>query len=270
MGTGTVTVRVTVSGDRDITVTPTSMTFTGSNWDTAQMVTVTAARDDDAVTDTAELRHTASGADYGGVRALPLPVAVTDTSVRGVLISVATLEFREGGRGRYTVVLETKPTGTVTVRPSLAAGSDSDVTVSPSALSFTTSSWRTPKTVTVSARQDIDTTADNATITHAVTGADYGDAGVTAAAVSVMVTDDDIASTAITLALSTTIGAREHEPDADYGDGGVERLGDGECRPRDPGPGGRFGRGGGGRGLRGDRAGDADHPGGADERPRRG
>ena len=204
MGTGTVTVRVTVSGDRDITVTPTSMTFTGSNWDTAQMVTVTAARDDDAVTDTAELRHTASGADYGGVRALPLQVAVTDTSVRGVMISVATLEFREGGRGRYTVVLETKPTGTVTVRPSLAAGSDSDVTVSPSALSFTTSSWRTPKTVTVSARQDIDMTADDATITHAVTGADYGDAGVTAAAVSVMVTDDDIASTAITLALSTT------------------------------------------------------------------
>ena len=97
-GTGTVTVRVTVSGDRDITVAPTSMTFTGSNWDTAQMVTVTAARDDDAVTDTAELRHTASGADYGGVRALPLQVAVTDTSVRGVLISVATLEFREGGR----------------------------------------------------------------------------------------------------------------------------------------------------------------------------
>ena len=204
MGTGTVTVRVTVSGDRDITVTPTSMTFTGSNWDTAQMVTVTAARDDDAVTDTAELRHTASGADYGGVRALPLQVAVTDTSVRGVPISVATLEFREGGRGRYTVVLETKPTGTVTVRPSLAAGSDSDVTVSPSALSFTTSSWRTPKTVTVSARQDIDTTADDATITHAVTGADYGDAGVTAATVSVRVTDDDIASTAITLALSTT------------------------------------------------------------------
>ena len=202
--TGTVTVRVTVSGDRDITVAPTSMTFTGSNWDTAQMVTVTAARDDDAVTDTAELRHTASGADYGGVRALPLQVAVTDTSVRGVPISVATLEFREGGRARYTVVLETKPTGTVTVRPSLAAGSDSDVTVSPSALSFTTSSWRTPKTVTVRARQDIDATADTATITHAVTGADYGDAGVTAAMVSVTVNDDDVQSTAIVLQLSTT------------------------------------------------------------------
>ena len=56
------------------------------------------------------------------------------------------------------MVLDTQPTGgTVTVTPSLATGGGADIiTVSPSSLSFTTSNWKTPKTVTVRAGQDLD------------------------------------------------------------------------------------------------------------------
>ena len=81
--TGPVTVRVTVSGNPDVTVDPTSLTFTADTWDTEQMVTVSAAHDDDAADDTAELRHAASGADYAGVTALSLTVAVTDNDTPG-------------------------------------------------------------------------------------------------------------------------------------------------------------------------------------------
>ena len=205
--TGTVTVRVTVSGDRDVSVDPGSLTFTASDWDTAQTVTVAAAQDDDAVADIAELRHSASGADYGGVGALPLAVEVREDDTRGVTISSESVQLREGGRATYTVVLDTQPTGTVTIRPSLAGGSDSDVRVSPSALSFSTSNWKTPKTVTVSAGQDGDSDQDNATVEHAVSGADYGAAAVSAPRVSVTVTDDDVPSTAVVLRLSTdTVG----------------------------------------------------------------
>jgi hypothetical protein len=205
--TGTVTVRVTVSGDRDVSVDPGSLTFTASDWDTAQTVTVAAAQDDDAVADIAELRHSASGADYGGVGALPLAVEVRDNDEQGVTVDPTSVQLREGGRATYTVVLDTQPTGTVTIRPSLAGGSDSDVRVSPSALSFSTSNWKTPKTVTVSAGEDGDSDPDNATVEHAVSGADYGAAAVEAPRVSVLVTDDDVPSTAVVLRLSTdTVG----------------------------------------------------------------
>ena len=201
--TGTVTVRVTAAGDRDVSVNTGSLTFTVSGWDTAQTVTVEAAQDDDAVADTAELRHSASGADYGGVRALPLAVEVREDDTRGVTISSESVQFREGGRETYTVVLDTQPTGTVTIRPALAPGSDSDVRVSPSALGFSTSNWKTPKTVTVSAGQDADSDQDSATVEHAVSGADYGAAAVPAERVSVTVTDDDVPSTEVVLKLST-------------------------------------------------------------------
>ena len=211
--TGTVTVRVTVSGNRNVTVSPTSLTFTADTWDTTQTVTVSAAHDDDAADDTAELQHAASGADYGSTRALPLAVAVTDDDEQAVTVSESTLEFREGGRATYTVVLETRPEGTVTVTPTVTG--DSDISVSPSSLSFTASNWNRPKTVTVTAGQDLDQTADTATVNHTVAGADYGVEGVTAAAVGVTVSDDDIPSTEIRLSLST---------DAVREDGGSTRL----------------------------------------------
>ena len=199
--TGNVTVWVTVSGNSDVTVSPSILAFTPQNWNQPQTVTVSAAADDDAAADTASLRHSASGGGYNGVSALALAVEVDDDDTRGVTVSGPSVELREGGSATYTVVLDTRPTGTVTVTPSVTG--DSDVTVSPSRLSFTTSNWKTPKTVTVRAAQDLDETADNARIAHAVSGADYGDASVTAPEVSVEVSDDDIASTEVRLSLSS-------------------------------------------------------------------
>ena len=57
---------VTVGGaSGDVSVFPSTLTFTSSTWNTAQTVTVTAAEDDDATADDAvTLTHTVSGADY--------------------------------------------------------------------------------------------------------------------------------------------------------------------------------------------------------------
>ena len=54
----------------------------------------------------------------------------------------------------------------------------------------------------MSAREDGDFTVDKATIEHSVSGADYGDESVTAPSVDVTVSDNDTASTQITLSLS--------------------------------------------------------------------
>ena len=61
-----VTVDVTLPADTDLTLDKTTLTFTATNWDTPQTVTVTAAEDDDGVTDAGvTLTHTVSGGGYG-------------------------------------------------------------------------------------------------------------------------------------------------------------------------------------------------------------
>ena len=77
--TGDVTVTPSVSGNVDVTVSA-ALTFTATDWDQAQTVTVSAAQDADAANDTATIGHTVSGADYGanGVTADDVTVTVED------------------------------------------------------------------------------------------------------------------------------------------------------------------------------------------------
>ena len=114
-------------------------------------------------------------------------VTIVDDDQRGVAVSTPTLSVPEGGTATYTVVLDSQPTGTVTVVPSVSG--DADVTVSPSSLSFGTGDWNIAQTVTVSAAQDGDADDDAATVSHAMSGGDY--ASETAADVDVTVADDD-------------------------------------------------------------------------------
>ena len=206
--TGDVTVTPSRTGgsDTDVTVSN-ALTFSTGNWDIPQTVTVNAAEDHDASNDTATITHAVSGADYGSVAAASVDVTVTDNDTRGVTISETALTFGEGGTVTYTVVLDTQPTGDVTVTPSRSDGSDTDVTIS-SALVFSTGNWSTPQTVTVSAAEDSDASNDAATITHTVSGADY--ASITAASVNVTVTDSDtrgvtISETALTFGEGGTV-----------------------------------------------------------------
>ncbi|MEU9833141.1 glycoside hydrolase family 6 protein [Streptosporangium sp. NPDC048047] len=59
--TSNVTVNLTKTGDTDITITPSTLTFTPSNWSTAQNVTVSAAQDSDQVNGTATIAAAATG-----------------------------------------------------------------------------------------------------------------------------------------------------------------------------------------------------------------
>ena len=119
----------------------------------------------------------------------PASLTITDDDTAGVTVSESVLEIIEGDSGSYTVVLHTQPTGDVTVTVGGIAGSD--LTVDKSVLTFTTGNWDTAQTVTLTAGEDDDEADEgDATITHSVSGADYG--SVTAADVTVKVTDDDV------------------------------------------------------------------------------
>ena len=177
----------------------TALTFTTTNWDDAQTVTVLAAADGDTANDTATLTHSASGGGYGSVTG-DVEVTVTDNDTPGLVLDPTSLTVAEGGSGTYTVKLATQPTGNVTVTVAGASGevtfdTDGDTGGNQNTLSFTDSTWSTAQTVTVSAGQDNDADDDSATLTHSASGGGYGSVSGN---VAVTVTDDDTASVVTT------------------------------------------------------------------------
>ena len=182
---GQVTVTVGGTANTDLSVDESSLTFSASDWSTAQTVEVTAGEDPDTANDSETLTHTATGADYGSV-SKDLAVTVTDNDTVGLHLSETTLTVAEGGRATYTVALVTEPSGQVTV--TVGGMSGTDLSVDESSLTFSASDWSTAQTVEVTAGEDPDTANDSETLTHTATGADYGSVSKDLA---VTVTDDD-------------------------------------------------------------------------------
>ena len=190
--TGEVTLTVSGHAGTDLTLNKTSLTFTMDNWDVAQTVTVTAAEDDDAVTDAGvTLTHTVSGGGYGSTTVPDVEVSITENDTAGVVLSETGLTVTEGfaAGSSYTVKLATQPSGEVTVTVSGHAGTD--LTLDKTMLTFTVDNWDTAQTVTVEAGQDDDGSADTATLTHTASGGDY--ANITKD-LPVTVTDTDTAA----------------------------------------------------------------------------
>ena len=199
--TATVTVAVTGQAGTDLTLDTTSLTFTTATWNTAQTVTVTAGEDDDGANDAATLLHTASGGDYAGETA-SVAVTVTDDDDAGLTLSTTALGVAEGDDGEYTVRLATQPTATVTV--AITGTASTDLTLDTASLTFTTATWNTAQTVTVTAGQDDDGANDAATLLHTASGGDY--AGETASVAVTMTDDDDVGLTLSTTALGVAEG----------------------------------------------------------------
>ena len=99
---GNVVIGVTASGSPDVTVDRATLTFTSSNWSTAQTVTVRAAHDPDAANDAAAITHAVDASrsaneyvnlDIDGVR-----VTVDDDETVGISVSETALPVAEGGQ----------------------------------------------------------------------------------------------------------------------------------------------------------------------------
>ena len=80
-----VTVTAT-SGDTGIATVSAALTFTTSDWGTAQTVTVTGVSDADASDEDLEVTLVASGGDYSGVTG-SVGVDVDDSDTAGLVVS---------------------------------------------------------------------------------------------------------------------------------------------------------------------------------------
>ena len=130
--TGTYTIVLDSQPSSNVTITPSSdddgvtvsgpLTFTSSNWETAQTVTVTAVEDDNAHNVVgATISHTVSSSDsgYNNFAVGDVTVNVTENDTAGVTVTGSPLTITEGSSDSYMVVLDTQPgdTESVTITP---------------------------------------------------------------------------------------------------------------------------------------------------------
>ncbi|WP_025769459.1 hypothetical protein [Thioalkalivibrio sp. HK1] len=153
----------------DITLSPALLTFTASNFDVVQTVTVSAAHDSDYrdERDTITLEASGGGGIYASARA-DKSVAIVDDDIGGrPVLSTTSLDIDEGNSKTFTVKLDRQPSDAISVS---LANTNPDITVNPTSLTFTASNFDTAQTITVSAARDDDDQDDTDTITVSTAG----------------------------------------------------------------------------------------------------
>jgi hypothetical protein len=169
-GTATFTVRLMTQPTDDViiplsssettegTVSPSSLTFTDSDWNTDQTVTVTGVDDSDVDGDqgyTIVLAPASSlmDGDYDGLDPDDVSVTNTDDDSAGFIVGTISGNTTEvGGTATFTVRLMTQPTNDVTI--GISSSETTEGMVSPSSLTFTSADWNTDQTVTVTGVDD--------------------------------------------------------------------------------------------------------------------
>lgn len=212
------TVTVTLSTDSQITANPTPLLFTTTTWSVAQVVTVAAANDSFAEGSmTSVVSHNVAGGGYESVSIPDVSVNVIDNDSPVVTIAEtdgSTDVAESGVNDTYTVVLVTPPSGIVTIRPSV----DGQVSTSPALLTFSTSTWDLPRTVTVVAvDDDVVEGEDTSVITHTASGGGYDGASILD--VTVNVADDEVPGVVLTETGGLTIVAEVVPGEGDPGQG---------------------------------------------------
>ncbi len=181
----TANVTVTLVTDGQITVSPSTLTFTSGNSGTNQTVTVTAV--DDLTAETALhnslLRFVITSTDpfYNNPRNTPMNIPVRDNDANGIALfeSNGSTQPTEGGTDGITVVLTKAPTSNVIV--DLVSSNPAEATV-PASLTFTTANWSTPQNFNVTAIGDMINEGRevyNVSVTARTTGSDAAYAGLT-------------------------------------------------------------------------------------------
>ena len=198
--TSNVTVNIATGGEASTNFS--SVTFTPSNWFTAQTVTVSAVNDariEGNHSDT--ITHTVNSADpgYNGLSVGSVNVNITDNDSAGLIVTQtggATNVVEGGATDSYSIRLTAQPENNVTVTIGHSGG---QVTTSASQLIFTPTNWNVNQNVTVTAVNDqIAEGNHSATITHSTSSADSNFDGLSGPNVTANITDNDSAGVVIT------------------------------------------------------------------------
>lgn len=164
MPTSPVLVLVSSSDTSEGTVSVASVTFTSSNWNAPQSVTVTGVDDiaSDGMQAYTVITDSAVSVDpaYAAMAVDDVDVTNLDDDTPGVYViptsGLVTTEL--GASDSFQVRLLAQPSANVTIP--LASGDATEVSVSPLTLTFTTANWASLQTVTVTGVDDVEEDGD--------------------------------------------------------------------------------------------------------------
>jgi large repetitive protein len=153
-----VTVSLTSGSTNEAKVTPAALAFSPANCRSPQTVTVTGLDDDDS--DGTQMfqiitgRANSADPTYEGLNVPDVQVVNVDDETAGVTITPLTglVTSEKGLTSTFTVALNTAPTVDVSI--AFTSSNTREGTVSPARLTFTSSNWRAPQTVTVTGVED--------------------------------------------------------------------------------------------------------------------
>ena len=185
--------------NRDVTLSPASLTFTLENHSTAQSLTLSAAEDDDANDDTGTIAMSASGGLSAPRLSLPFTIVDDDPAplppsapppppvpyAGGLIVLPSILTLAEGGRTSLSVSLDTPWASNVTI--DLSHGNP-DLTLASDSITFTPSNQERKIDIGVVAAEDADTSNDADTIILSVRSSHRE-----VHSLAVFIADDDIA-----------------------------------------------------------------------------
>ena len=137
-----------------------SLTFTSQNWDTPQIVTVTGVNDfllDGAQNCLISSSPSTSNDLVYVNKTMPVVTVVNvdnDTAGLTYIPITAATTTESGGQAQFSVVMNTIPTGTVSVT-GITTSDLTEGTISPANISFTASDWNIPQVMTITGQDDL-------------------------------------------------------------------------------------------------------------------
>ncbi len=181
-----------------------ALTFSATDWNIAQTVTVTGVDDALVDGDVAYSVLTAAAASddsaYDGIDADDVSLINTDNDAAGITVKPTTglVTTENGGTAQFTVVLNSQPTADDTI--GISSSDTSEGTADVSSLTFTAANWNVAQTVTVTGVDDavVDGDVAYSIVTAAALSGDSDYSGLDAADVSLTNTDNDAAGITVT------------------------------------------------------------------------
>ncbi len=163
-GGATVTIPLSSGDTSQATVSPSSLSFTDSDWSTPQTVTISAVDDllpDGTATVTITIGSSVSDdTDFSGL--VPSPSSYTYTVLDneaasvtpGFLVTPDTglITTEAGGTAVFSVVLQSQPTANVTLP--VASSNTAEGTISTGSIVFTSTDWDVPQSITITGVDD--------------------------------------------------------------------------------------------------------------------
>lgn len=155
--TAPVVINFVITDIGEAIASPTQLTFTPSNWDIKQRVTITAVDDNivrgDSTTLTVEVDTDNSAPEYSEATSHSISITIIDDDIPGFTVSHPSVTLNEnGGTNTFTVLLSTQPLNDVVL--TVSSNATGEAMVSPKILTFTSDNWNTPQIVTVTGVDD--------------------------------------------------------------------------------------------------------------------